>query len=79
MIKIMKKYDYKVMDEFMNNMTNEDYNSMIKIMRESGYDYMADMMELVDREEMIKMHNVMGGAGSCHVTKFYNSGMMTNY
>lgn len=78
MVKLMKEYgfedmanalekrDYEAMDEFMNNITDEDYKNMIDIMRTSGYDYMANMMESINREDMIEMHNSMGGSESCH-------------
>lgn len=78
MIKLMKEYgykdlakalekgDYKPMDEFMNNMSDEDYKNMIEIMRKSGYENMAKMMESISKEDMIQMHNAMGGAEACH-------------
>ncbi len=64
--KAMEKDDYKSVDEFMNNMTDEDYENMIGIMKVNGYGTMAKMMESISREEMIDMHNSMGGAENCH-------------
>lgn len=58
--------NYKAIDDFMNNITEEDYQKMIDMMEENGYGDMAGMMESIGREEMIDMHNSMGGAESCH-------------
>ncbi|GAA3653921.1 hypothetical protein [Asaccharospora irregularis] len=89
MVRLMKEYgfedmakafedrDYKAMDEFMNNITDEDYQKMIDIMRKSGYESMANMMGSVDRESMIKMHNSMGGSESCHEDS--NNNMMGSF
>lgn len=57
--------NYKTMDDFMNNMSEEDYQKMIDLMKESNPG-MAEMMESIGREKMIEMHNAMGGAGGCH-------------
>lgn len=74
--KAMEKNDYEAMDDFMNNMTDEDYNKMIDLMKENGYDTMAKMMGSISREEMVEMHNSMGGAESCHSIGS-GSGMMS--
>lgn len=55
----MENGNYESMDEFMNNMTDEEYQKMIDIMREVN-PRMVNMMETSDKEEMIEMHN------SCH-------------
>ncbi|WP_300383844.1 hypothetical protein [Clostridium sp.] len=75
--------NYKAMDDFMNNITEEDYQKMIDIMRENGYGNMTRMMENIGREEMIEMHNSMGGAESCHgtngsISKNRNTNRMMN-
>lgn len=57
--------NYKSMDDFMNNITEEDYQKMIDLMRETNPG-MAEMMEGIGREQMIKMHNAMGGTSGCH-------------
>lgn len=57
--------DYKSMNNFINNITEEDYQKMINLMRETNPG-MAEMMEGIGREQMIKMHNAIGGAGGCH-------------
>ncbi|MGD9570073.1 MAG: hypothetical protein AB7V48_17485 [Sedimentibacter sp.] len=57
--------NYKSMDDFMNNMTDEDYQKMIDIMRETNPG-MADMMESIGKEQMIEMQNSMRSAGGCH-------------
>lgn len=58
--------NYKAMDDFMNNISEEDYQRMVDIMRENGYGNMSRMMEDIGREEMIEMHNSMGEVESCH-------------
>jgi hypothetical protein len=58
--------NYESMDDFMSNITEEDYQKMIDIMRENGYEDMTRMMESIGREAMIEMHNSIGGAESCH-------------
>lgn len=55
----MENGNYESMDEFMNNMTDEEYQKMIDIMRDVN-PRMVNMMETSDKEEMIEMHN------SCH-------------
>lgn len=55
----MENGNYKSMDQFMNNMTDEEYQKMIDVMREVN-PRMSNMMESFDKEEMIEMHN------SCH-------------
>lgn len=57
--------NFKAMDEFMNNLTEEDYQKMIDLMRETN-PQMAVMMKSIGREQMLEMHNAMGGAGGCH-------------
>lgn len=66
--KEVEKGKYKAMDDFMNNISEEDFNKMIEIMRENGSEAMANMMESVGREGMTRMHNSMGGAAACHGT-----------
>jgi radical SAM superfamily enzyme YgiQ (UPF0313 family) len=72
----VEKGNYKAMDDFMNNLTDEDFNKMIEIMRENGNEGMANMMERVGREGMIQMHTAMGGAASCHGSNSSTKGMM---
>jgi 5,10-methenyltetrahydromethanopterin hydrogenase len=74
MAEVMEERDYKAMDDFMNNMTDEDYNNMIEIMKGNGYEGMAKMMESIDKDAMIQMHNSMGGAQN-----MMNGGMMGRY
>ncbi|WFD09663.1 TMEM14 family protein [Tepidibacter hydrothermalis] len=74
--KTLEKKDYEAMDEFMNNMTDDDYQKMIEIMRKGGYESMANRMESISREDMIEMHNAMGGSESCHG---YNNNMMGSF
>lgn len=64
--------NYKSMDDFMNNLTEEDYQKMIDLIRETN-PQMAEMMEGIGREQMIEMHNAMGGAGGCHGNNINNS------
>lgn len=63
----MQSGDYAKMNEFMNNLSEENYQKMIDIMRENGYASMAQMMGSIGREGMIRMHNSMyrssGGYG----------------
>lgn len=68
--------NYTTMDNYMNNITNEEYQNMINYMKENGYTEMVEMMESIDREEMIVMHNAMGGAESCHGPNSNRNGMM---
>lgn len=62
----VEKGNYKAMDDFMNNITEEDFQKMIDIMKKSGNGNMSNMMESIGREGMIEMHNSMGGAEACH-------------
>lgn len=73
--KYMQTGDYEKMNEFMNNLNEEDYQKMIDIMKANGYGSMAQMMESIGREGMIQMHNsnnsmhsgstgMMGGFGT---------------
>ncbi|SCY22047.1 hypothetical protein [Alkaliphilus peptidifermentans] len=65
MIIWMEEGDFKSMDEFMNNLSDEDYEKMIDLMRENGYGNKARMMESVGREGMTNMHNsMMRGKGA---------------
>ena len=57
----MENRDFNAMNDFMNNITDYQYEQMIEIMRDSGYQGMASMMESVDREVMVDMHNSMMG------------------
>ncbi|CCJ34485.1 hypothetical protein [Caloramator australicus] len=78
MIKLMKEYgykdlakalekgDYKSMDEFMNNISDEGYKNMKEIIRGSAYESMTKIMESISKEDMIQMHNAMGGEEACH-------------
>jgi len=77
--KAAEKNDYEAMDEFMNNMTDEDYKKMIEIMKENGYETMAKMMGSISREEMLQMHNSMGGAEGCHSNTGSGNGMMGSF
>lgn len=52
------------MNEFMYNLSEEDYQKMTDIMKENGYGFMAQMMESIGREGMIEMHNSMSGMHS---------------
>ena len=61
----IKAGDYAAMDDFMNNLSDEDYQKMIDLMKEYGYGNMASMMEGIDKDDMISMHNAMGGAAGC--------------
>ncbi|MFT9498218.1 hypothetical protein [Anaerosolibacter sp.] len=75
--KAVEKGDYEAMDEFMNNISDEDYQKMIDIMKNNGYENMAMMMESMDKDQMIQMHNAMGGSEGCHSRA--SSGMMNNF
>lgn len=66
LVQDMEEDNYEAMDEFMNNISDADYQNMITMMEEYGYRNMARTMERIGREEMITMHNSMGGAASCH-------------
>ncbi|AKL96046.1 hypothetical protein CACET_c26010 [Clostridium aceticum] len=55
----MENGDFKSMDEFMNNLSDEDYEKMITLTRDNGYGNMSRMMESIGREGMINMHNSM--------------------
>ena len=75
--KAVEKGDYKAMDEFMNNISDEDYQKMIDIMKNNGYEGMARMMESMGKDQMVQMHNAMGGAAGCHSGT--TGGMMGSY
>lgn len=60
----MQTGDYEKMNEFMNNLSEEDFQKMIDIMEENGYGSMAQMMQSIGREGMIEMHNSMSSMHS---------------
>lgn len=72
MAKWMEEGDFESMDEFMNNMSDEDYEKMINLMNENGYGHMSRMMESIGREEMINMHNSMMGRNGSNSNKMGN-------
>ncbi len=57
----MENKDFNAMNDFMKNLTDEQYNKMIDIMQNNGYGSMAKMMQSVSKDEMINMHNSMMG------------------
>jgi len=59
--KAMENRDYTAMNDFMNNLTEEQYEKMLEIMRSNGYAGMYGMMQSIGREGMIDMHNSMMG------------------
>lgn len=59
MVQWMEVGDFESMKEFMNNLTDEDYEKMIGLMDQNGYGNMARMMESMKKEGMINMHNSM--------------------
>ena len=63
MIKIMKDNGFKdaAMRDYMNNLSQEDYDKMIKLMDDNGYGYMVQMMQSIGKEGMTQMHNSMMG------------------
>lgn len=65
MASFMETGDYDGMKEWMENLTDEDYNKMLEVMKNNGYGNMANMMESIGIENMLKMHNsMMNGNGS---------------
>jgi len=66
LVQDMKGGNYTAMNNFMNNLSDEDYQKMIDIMKDYGYTNMAVMMKSIGKEGMIARHNSMGGATSCH-------------
>ena len=61
MARAMEQGDFEAMDDFMNNITEEEYEQMLDLMRENGYGNMTRMMESIGREDMINRHNSMMG------------------
>lgn len=61
MAKWMEEGDLDAMNDFMNNMSEEDYEKMIDLMNENGYGHMSNMMNSMGREGMMNMHNSMMG------------------
>lgn len=55
----MQTRDYDAMIDYMENLTEEDYDKMIKIMNENDYEHMGQMMKTTGRKGMIKMHKAM--------------------
>ena len=53
----MENGDYTAMNDFMNNITDEQYDKMIEIMNENGFNGMGNMMGSFSKDEMINMHN----------------------
>ncbi|MDD7795538.1 hypothetical protein [Clostridium sp. 'White wine YQ'] len=60
----MQTGNYTAMADYMNKLSQEDYDKMISIMKDNGYGYMAQMMESIGKEGMVQMHNSMIGNGS---------------
>lgn len=61
MIEWMRQGNFKEMNDYMNNISDQDYQRMIDVMEENGLGSMSQMMESMGREGMIKMHNSMMG------------------
>lgn len=59
--KAMANRDFEAMNEFMNNISDADYEKMMDIMQENGYGPMANMMKSIGKEGMINMHQGMMG------------------
>lgn len=53
--------DYEGMNEWMKNLTDEEYNKMLEVMKDNDYGNMVNMMESMGKEDMLKMHNSMMG------------------
>lgn len=59
--KAMENRDFAAMNDFMNNLTDEQYKQMTEMMNKNGYSGMAGMMRSISREDMLDMHNSMMG------------------
>lgn len=72
MVKWMEEGDFKAMNEFMNDLADEDYQKMIDLMDQNGYGNMSGMMESMGKEGMINMHNSMMGDNSSKLNMIGN-------
>lgn len=57
--------DYNAMSDFMNNLSDDDYQKMIDLMKEYGYGSMAYRMEQIDQDDMMSIYNSRGGSVGC--------------
>lgn len=55
----MQTDDYDAMTDYMETLSDEDFDIMIEIMNNNSYGHMGQMMESLGREGMIQMHNSM--------------------
>lgn len=66
MVEVMERRDFATMNDFMNHMSEEEYQQMLDAMSEYGYGDMAMMIKNIGREGMMEMHNSkMGGQRKC--------------
>ncbi|QNO16067.1 hypothetical protein HYG86_15470 [Alkalicella caledoniensis] len=57
----MEQGDFEAMNEYMNNLTEEEYQQMLDLMDDNGFGNMTRMMESIGFEGMVNMHNSMMG------------------
>lgn len=66
LVQDIKEGNYVAMDDFINNLSDEEYQKMIDMMKGNSYGNMAGMMESIGKDGMIEMHKSMGGVAGCH-------------
>lgn len=75
----MQTGNYEAMTNYMENLSQADFDKMIEIMNNNGYGYMAQMMQSLGRDGMVQMHNSMRSirGGSANGRNY--GGMMGSY
>jgi len=58
----MENRDFSSMDNFMNNISDKDYQKMINIMEKSGYGSMINMMNSINNGDMTDADEGMMGS-----------------
>lgn len=59
--RFMQTGNYQRMDEWMDGLFQEDFDTMKALMEETGYSGMAEMMDSFGLDGMINMHNSTNG------------------
>lgn len=62
----IKNRDYAAMDNYMDNLSDEDYQKMIDIMKENGCENIVDRLERFTKDRVIPMQKPMGGWARCY-------------
>lgn len=62
----IKNRDYTAMDNYMDNLSDEDYQRMIDIMKENGCENIVYRLESITKDRVIPKQKPMGGWARCY-------------